>query len=194
MKSDHRTHFLFLEPENPPSLEPVEDELTEKVDYIFSQLILSPSGGYRGCHTTPFGKRSDNQDYIHPVFLMVSNSLAPYYVRHHREDLSQKQIDWINELYQILKSPNTYHDVAEKPVYYLKTYEKDPTGYGNAFTNAVKVVGSVDGVKKLIEDVFFRELTEDQFNSEIESATQKFEIQREGCSSILVYLVTKNPQ
>ena len=191
MKSEHRTHFLFIEPIYPPSVNPIEDELTEKVDFIFSTLKQS-EGCYRGWHQTPFDKQSDYYDYVHEVLPLVSNSLATYYIRHHRKDISQKQMDWIHELYSIVQNPDDYYKInAEKAVYFFKFYERDKKMYGNVMTYAIKVVGTKDGVENLIKDTFFRELTENEFNKEIQSAKEQFEHQSIGCSSLLVYDVLK---
>ena len=192
MKSNHRTHFLFIEPIHAPSVNPIEDELTGKVDFIFSTLKQSPEK-YRGTHATTFNKWSDNCDYEHEILPLISNSLATYYIRYHREDISQKQIDWINELYQIVQNPRDYYRInAEKTVYFFKFYEKAKDTYGDATTYAIKVVGSKEGVENLIKDTFFRELTENEFNKDIKSANEHFEHQSIGCTSIEVYDVLKS--
>jgi hypothetical protein len=49
MESHHRTHFLFLHPKNPPSKEPIEDDISKKVDFIYSKL--KPGCHYRGMHS-----------------------------------------------------------------------------------------------------------------------------------------------
>jgi hypothetical protein len=188
MQSNHRTQFLFIHPENPPSELPIEDDVTGKVDFIFSQL--QETGGYRGMHSTPFGKRSSSCDYMHDVLPIVSNSLAPYYIRHHRADISEKQIQWIHELYAIFKNSD-YYAVEEKAVYYFKLYEKHGNGYGNAMTYVVKAIGNQEGIKELLSNTFFRELTEDEFHKEIENYKFKHDHEIEGCSLIDVYDVLK---
>ncbi len=189
MQSNHRTQFLFIHPENPPSELPIEDAVTEKVDFIFSQLIIGCY--YRGFHVTPFGKYSEPNDYVHDVLPIVSNSLAPYYIRHHRADVSEKEIQWIDELHGILKNPN-YYAVEEKAVYYFKLYEKDGEGYGNAMTYVVKVIGNQEGIKSLLSNTFFRELTEQEFEKEIKHHKFKHDHAIEGCSLIEVYDVLKD--
>ena len=193
MKSTHRTHFLFIHPINPPSIEPIEDELTEKVDFIFSNL--KPTQYYRGFHVTPFGKHSEPNDYGHDILPIVSNSLAPYYIRHHREDISPKQIEWIHELYEILKNAAAYYRIdVEKPVYYLKFYERDGVGYGNAMTYVLEAIGTLDGINHLIKNTFFKELTEQEFNDAIKLAKGKYPHESEGCTSITVYDVLKSSE
>jgi hypothetical protein len=189
MQSNHRTQFLFIHPTNPPSESPIEDDVTEKVDFIFSQL-QETDYGYRGMHSTPFGKRSSSCDYMYDVLPIVSNSLAPYYIRHHRADISEKEIRWIHELYDIFKKPD-YYNVEEKAVYYFKLYEKHGDGYGNAMTYVVKAIGNQGGIKGLLSNTFFRELTEQAFQEEIENYKFKHDHEIEGCSLIDVYDVLK---
>ena len=163
MQSNHRTQFLFIHPENPPSESPIEDDVTEKVDFIFSQLAIGCS--YRGFHVTPFGQWSDPHDYVHEILPIVSNSLAPYYIRYHRADISEKEMRWIHELHDIFKNPD-YYAIEEKAVYYFKLYEKDGDGYGNAMTYIVKAVGNQEDIKTLLSNTFFRELTEHERSEE----------------------------
>jgi hypothetical protein len=189
MQSNHRTQFLFIHPENPPSELPIEDDVTEKVDFIFSQL-QETDYGYRGMYRTPFGKWSSSYDYVHEIFPIVANSLAPHYIRHHRADVSEKQIQWIHELYDIFKNSD-YYAVEAKPVYYFKLYEKHGNGYGNAMTYVVKAIGNQGGIKDLLSNTFFRELTEQEFHKEIENYRFKHDHEIEGCSLIEVYDVLK---
>ena len=188
MQSNHRTQFLFIHPENPPSDLPIEDDVTEKVDFIFSQLAIGCS--YRGFQVTSFGKYSEPNDYVHEILPIVSNSLAPYYIRHHRADISEKEIRWIHELHDIFKDPD-YYKVEVKAVYYFKLYEKDGDGYGNAMTYVVKAIGNQDGIKVLLSNTFFRELTEQAFQEEIKNYKFKHDHEIEGCSLIEVYDVLK---
>jgi hypothetical protein len=189
MKSTHRTHFLFIEPKCPPTIEPIEDEITRKTDFIFSQL--KQDGLYRGIHTTPFGVYSSNCDYVHETFPLISNSLATYYIRHHRADISLKQIAWIHELFEILQNSN-YYSVKPQNIYYFKVYERDGMGYGNALTSAVKSVGSKEGIQNLLTKTFFRILTESQYLELIKQANDSFETEIEGCESVEVHDVIKH--
>ena len=191
MKSNHRTHLLFIEPANPPTTLPVEDELTEKVDFIFSQLVVG-EGMYRGWHTTPFGVMSDYYDYVHPIFPLVSNSLAPYYIRHHRADISPKQLAWIEELYRITKEPANYYQFEEKPVYYFKLYEKSENGYGDVCTHVVKAIATERGVQNILMNTFFRTLTQQVFEVEIKNPHTAFTIEIDGCISVEAYDVLKD--
>jgi hypothetical protein len=189
MTSNHRTQFLFMDPINPPSELPIEDAFTEKVDFICSQLEITSS--YRGWHNTRFGKLSDSNNYTHKEFPIVSNSLAPYYIRFHRSDVSEKELNWINELYLILKNPN-YYSLELKPIYYLKIYEKSDLGYGNALTYAVKAIGNQLGMNQLLAGTFYEELTESAFNELIKDASNTFNTTIEGCELVEVHDVLKS--
>jgi hypothetical protein len=190
MKSNHRTQFLFIHPEIPPTELPIEDGITAKVDYIFSQLQPSGDGGYRGTHVTPFGVDSDSSDYVHKTFSIVSNSLAPYYARFHRADVSEKELNWINDLYLILQNPN-YYTLKSKPVYYFKAYEKQGKGYGNAKTFAVKAIGNQAGITTLLAGTFYKELTKSEFNELTKGVNLAFNPKVEGCELIDIYDVLK---
>ncbi len=200
MESNHRTHLLFIEPVNPPTENPIEDDLTAQLDFIFSQLIVIGER-YRGHFVTRFGKASDNGDYAHPVFPLVSNSLARYYIRYHRADISLKQLAWIKKLYNIVQDPDKYYLLpglllktsgVQSPNYF-KLYEKaDLTeGYDDACTYIVKVIGTNEGIQNLLSGTFFRVLSEKEFQEEIKTAYEKFDHTIEGCSSVEVYDVLK---
>lgn len=206
MESNHRTHLLFIEPTNPPTETPIEDDLSAKVDFIFSQLVVGENM-YRGWHTTPFGEMGGFNDYVHPVFPLVSNRLAGYYIRHHRADISPKQLAWIEELYDILKDSDAYYRVDlkptspswfsrltndSKPIYYFKLYEKSGAGYEDACTYAVKAIGTEGGIQNLLRGTFFRILSKKQFEEEIKHCESYFEQITEGCSSVEKYDVLKD--
>ena len=188
MQSNHRTQFLFIHPDNPPSELPMEDEITEKVDFIFSHL--KEGQGYRGMHITPFGVASGTHDYIHDELPIVSNSLAPYYIRHHRADISEKEIAWIHELFAIVNNPK-YYTFKRRAIYYFKLYEKGEHGYGDVMTYAVKAIGRKKGIQQLLSNTFFKELTKLEFEEAIKYHKGKYQHSIEGCSSIEVYDVLK---
>lgn len=95
-------YFFMIEPDKvaSPSPVPLEDELTAKVDFIFSKAKPSKTG-YRGFHQTRCGKRSDNRDWMLPGGI-ITNSLATYYIRHYREAIPQDEIDKVHTLYNLL--------------------------------------------------------------------------------------------
>ncbi len=194
MQSYHRTHFLFIHPTNPPSETPIEDEISKKVDFIYAQL--KPGCHYRGLHRTPWGAISAPCDYVHDKFPIISNSLAPYYIRHHRQDITEKQIAWIQELYDILKNRN-YYKIKKKQVYYFKIYERvssgtdSDQGYGDGLTFVLKIIGTQEGVLDILSGTFFRELTEATFMEETKQFNEKFDMERDGCQLVVVYDVLK---
>jgi hypothetical protein len=115
-----RVYLLMIEPdqEGPPSAEPIEDELTKKVDYLFS--ICKEGTGYLGWHSTQCGKKSDVCDYTIPGFA-VTNSLCTYYIRHYRPYIPQSEIDKINDIYnKVINNYQPSHRCNEC-IYYDKT-------------------------------------------------------------------------
>jgi len=93
-------YFLMIEPDKLgiPSDNPTEDEITNKVDFIFSKCI-NPNYSYRGAHRTKCGKFSDNNDWILPNG-MTTNSLCTYYVRYYRLFIPESEIEKINKVYE----------------------------------------------------------------------------------------------
>jgi hypothetical protein len=101
-------YLLMIEPDKDgkPSEEPIEDELTRKVDFIFTRS--SPSSYlYRGFHTTECGRRSDNKDWILPNGVIMNN-LCFYYIRFYRPYIPAIEIEKIERLYTELMSPRAY--------------------------------------------------------------------------------------
>jgi hypothetical protein len=122
---------------------------------------------------------------------LISNSLATYYIRHHRSDVSFKQIAWIHELFEILQNFN-YYSVKPQAIYYFKVYERDGMGYGNALTSVVKVVGSEIGIQNLVAKTFFKILTPSEYLELTKQAHDSFETEIEGCDSVEVHDVIKH--
>lgn len=124
MHCQHPTHLLFIEPHNAPSKYPLEDIYSKSVDLIFSQAIHNEDFNYKGWHSTGFGKFSDNKHYYHPNLPLVTNSLAGYYIRYHRQDITQKQLDWIIKIASIIeKSSDTiFIDFESNDDVYLMIY------------------------------------------------------------------------
>jgi hypothetical protein len=143
MRVNHPTHLLFLEPTNAPSIEAIEDELTKKVDYIFSTLI--PTSAYRGSHRTPFGEQSDNRDYEHPVFPIISNSLATYYVRHHRQDITEDEVKWVEKIYDILNDEShSYCDLPFDDKITVMIYDYKRWDYGKTIDQTITLDAGTD--------------------------------------------------
>lgn len=97
-------YFLMIEPdrEGTPSEQPLNDELTERVQYLYS--ITKTNGmGYRGWHQTRCGQGSDNQDHFLPNGV-ITNSLCVYYVQHYRPHVPEGEIEKINRFYEEFKN------------------------------------------------------------------------------------------
>ena len=92
-------YFLMIEPdkEGSPSEYPIKDELTNKVDVIFSKCTKS-NYCYKGFHITKCGKFSDNNDWILPNG-MITNNLCTYYIRYYRKFIPEIEIEKIDKVY-----------------------------------------------------------------------------------------------
>ena len=93
-------YFLMIEPDklSDPSDNPTEDEITNKVDFIFSKCT-NPNYCYNGFHITKRGKFSDNKIWILPNG-MITNNLCTYYVRYYRLFIPDSEIEKINKVYE----------------------------------------------------------------------------------------------
>lgn len=95
-------YLLMIEPdkEGSPSSEPLEDEITRKVDVLFDHC--NPSDyRFKGWHSTNCGERSDNRDWFLPNGV-ITNSLCTYYIRYYRPYIPQIELDKIERLYNDL--------------------------------------------------------------------------------------------
>ena len=92
-------YFLMIEPDKDgkPSGEPIEDNLTKKVDLIFSKCKKSDYC-YKGFHITKCGKFSDNLDWILPNG-MITNNLCTYYIRYYWQYIPLNEIEKINKVF-----------------------------------------------------------------------------------------------
>lgn len=101
-------YFMMIEPDGDgePTTEPVDDELTGKVDYIFSKCTPSRYC-YRGFHMTRCGKFSDNHDWI-LCNGMITNNLCTYYIRHYRKFIPKSEIEKINGVYDEITKKNEH--------------------------------------------------------------------------------------
>jgi hypothetical protein len=95
-------YLLMIEPdqEGIPSEKPIEDELSRKVDFIFSKCKPSTYAS-AGTHKTRCGKYSDNVDWILPNGI-ITNSLCKYYIKFYREYIPSSEIDKVNTLFDKL--------------------------------------------------------------------------------------------
>lgn len=89
-------HVLFIEPTQPASEEPIQDELTAKMRDAMSKATQSQYG-YRGFHRCICGKTSDNKDYfLHTG--QKTNSLAVHYLEYHRAEVPEAEIEKVRGL------------------------------------------------------------------------------------------------
>lgn len=59
--------------------------------------------GYMGSHNTECGERSDNYDYLLENG-MITNSLAPFYLKWYRYSIPESEMKKVNELYKFYKN------------------------------------------------------------------------------------------
>ena len=97
--------LLFIKPQNPPSQQPVVDELTGKVVAALREaeagaLLLDrffPGVSSKGRHLCSCGAASTAQDYQLPGG-EVTNSLAGHYLAWHRSEIPQSQLERVKRL------------------------------------------------------------------------------------------------
>lgn len=89
-----RSGILMIEPENPPSREPVIDELTR----IMATALRNAKAGdkaWRGFHTCSCGAHSSNRDHFVTTTdgrRLKTNSLAVHYLAYHRHDVPKEDL------------------------------------------------------------------------------------------------------
>jgi hypothetical protein len=125
-------YFLQIEPNQfGPPTEPINDELTEKVKFIYEHTSI-PSGGehykgmhsfridhvydgmhgfklqngFDGVHETETWVVSDNCDHFLPDGT-ITNSLCVYYVQRFRPYIPQSELDKIEKFYKMCKENPT---------------------------------------------------------------------------------------
>ena len=131
MHREDNSEFLLyveLDPSN-KSQNPIEDDLTKVIDYALSvaksgaanysskgeSANFREGSGFRGTHTSPCGQRSDNHDYLLENG-MITNSLAPYYVRWYRDNLPTSELKKLNELQEFYKDKDLTIKKKEKNI------------------------------------------------------------------------------
>jgi hypothetical protein len=82
--------MLYIVPKNPPSEEPIIDELTMKMVASLRKATL-PHYQYLGFHTCVCGARSDSTDFILPNGLRT-NSLCVHYLAYHRAEIEDGEL------------------------------------------------------------------------------------------------------
>ena len=111
-----------------PTVEPVIDEITIKMDYILSRAEKRPPHGgsmhdwgshcWKGWHVTRCGKRSVSTDWRIPTFPDTwTNSLVDYYIKHYRPFVPREELDKIEKIYKELRRYEDNPKLYEKLVY-----------------------------------------------------------------------------
>lgn len=95
-------YFFMIEPDlkNAPSINAIEDSVSQKMDFVFSKAEKS-GYAYKGIHFTQCGECSDNHDWILPN-KMITNSLCKYYIRYYRDHIPSSEMSKLEDLYSKL--------------------------------------------------------------------------------------------
>lgn len=113
MHRDDRSKFiLYIEPKKEDKLkEPIEDNLTKLMEMALSkseegtgsysdttgEARFRSGSGYKGMHRTECGQVSSNKDYLLENG-MITNSLAPFYLRWYRYSIPESDMIKLKEL------------------------------------------------------------------------------------------------
>lgn len=109
-----RNVLLFIEPQNDKSVEPVDDDMTLFMETLLNTAINTSSkkgvvinGNFvkglstMGVHTCYCGECSHSCDYeIHTGY--YTNSLATHYLRWHRKDVPEEELNKVRSLMKTL--------------------------------------------------------------------------------------------
>jgi hypothetical protein len=116
-REDKSKYLLYVEFNPKDKCEfAVEDELTTCIEQMMERAkegssfysIIEDNGtfhensGYRGCHQNLDGSKSTNKCYLLPNG-MITNSLAPYYVKWYRYAIPETEKEKLKELYNFWK-------------------------------------------------------------------------------------------
>lgn len=127
-RDDKSKFLLYIDPEPSDKLEtPIDDEMTKVVEYALSRAQTGsanysdkngperfrPGSGYKGCHGTRCGQRSSSHDYLLENG-MITNSLAPYYVKWYRYSIPENDMIKLNGLMEFYKGKDLTITPKEK--------------------------------------------------------------------------------
>jgi len=113
-RNDKSKYLLYIEPTKEEKLkEPINDELTELIEMAMTKSEKGTSrysdkndkgtfrtgSGFKGCHGTDCGQRSSNIDYLLENG-MITNSLAPFYVKWYRYSIPENDMIKLEQLKQ----------------------------------------------------------------------------------------------
>jgi len=110
-REDNSKFLLYIEPKKEEKLlNPVEDELTELLEYALKYARSGASSydnlekesfregdAFKGTHLTECGERSANRDYLLENG-MITNSLAPFYLKWYRNSIPKTELAKIQQL------------------------------------------------------------------------------------------------
>ena len=113
MHRDDKSKFLlYIEPKKEEKLDtPIEDNLTKLMEMALSkseegtgsysdisgEARFRSGSGYKGSHRTECGERSSNVDFLLENG-MITNSLAPFYLRWYRYSIPESDMIKLKEL------------------------------------------------------------------------------------------------
>ena len=130
MLKNNNKWLLMITPDlkGKPTVEPVMDDITIKMDYILSRAEKHPPQGgsmhdwsghcWKGWHETRCGKRSVSNDWRIPTFPDTwTNSLADYYVKYYRSFVPKEELDKIEKIYKELRYYEDNPKLYKKLVY-----------------------------------------------------------------------------
>ncbi len=114
-RDDTSKYLLYIEPKASEKLKsPIEDELTQLMEMALSKAISGGADydgkemdgssfrsgtGWRGTHRTACGEGSSNHDYKLENG-MITNSLAPFYVKWYRYSIPENDMNKLEQLKQ----------------------------------------------------------------------------------------------
>lgn len=122
-RDDNSIYLLYIEPKKEEKIkEPINDDLTKLLELAISKAkrgtanysdkkdmgngvefngrkipSFRPGYGYKGTHRTDCGERSDNCDFLLENG-MITNSLAPFYVKWYRYSIPESDIKKLKDL------------------------------------------------------------------------------------------------
>lgn len=92
---------LYVRPAHDVSVEPVDDDLTSIMEKAYSQGEAGRP--VRGRHKCACGENSRNYDVKLPGGY-VTNSLCVHYLRYHRDEVPEEEIEKVRSLEEYLRS------------------------------------------------------------------------------------------
>lgn len=119
-RDDKSKYLLYIEPSKEDKLkEPINDELTDLIEMAMSKAqegvarysdeddngTFRKGAGFKGRHITDCGERSSNKDYLLENG-MITNSLAPFYVKWYRYSIPENDMNKLEKLRQFYYGKN----------------------------------------------------------------------------------------